>query len=122
MSLSEDEMSADEDEDEMTSNEEASELIERTIHENKVVIFSKTTCQPCKNTKNLFNELGQLFVDIDLEKRSDANDIFAELKKITGINTVPKVFINGKYVGGSSHVKLLNETGELERLLVNKKI
>ena len=44
-------------------------------------------------------------------------DLYAELRKKTGMMTVPQIFINGELVGGYSELSKLDEEGKLDPLL-----
>lgn len=76
-----------------------------------------------------------------MENRDDCADIQAALGELTGATSVrfyshvyvfdhseihlfilrvfqvPRVFVNGQFIGGGTDVKKLNETGELAKLL-----
>jgi glutaredoxin 3 len=45
-----------------------SEIVQNTIASSKVVMFSKTTCPFCVKAKNLFDDLGQAFVTLELDE------------------------------------------------------
>ncbi|XP_055313914.1 uncharacterized protein LOC129575076 [Sitodiplosis mosellana] len=95
----------------------AAEFVSETIAKDKVVIFSKTYCPYCTMAKEQFQKLKQEFTAIELENRDDCNEIQAALGQITGGTTVPRVFVKGKFIGGGTDVKKLNESGELKKLL-----
>lgn len=54
---------------------------------------------------------------VELEQRADGTAIQEIVKEMTGNMTVPSVFINHKFVGGSSDVQDKFDSGELTRLL-----
>jgi len=54
---------------------------------------------------------------IELDNRDDGAAIQDALLAITGGRTVPRVFIGGKFVGGGSEVKALQESNQLVPLL-----
>lgn len=39
------------------------------------------------------------------------------LGELTGARSVPRVFVNGKFIGGGTDVKKLYESGELNKLV-----
>lgn len=45
------------------------------------------------------------------------NDIQDELQNLTGARSVPRVFVDGKFIGGGTDVKKLYENGELAKML-----
>lgn len=54
---------------------------------------------------------------MELDERDDAADIQAVLGQMTGAKTVPRVFVNGRCIGGGSDVKQLHASGNLLPLL-----
>lgn len=54
---------------------------------------------------------------IEIENRQDCDQIQDVLGNMTGARSVPRVFVNGKFIGGGTDVKKLNETGELAKML-----
>lgn len=64
-----------------------------------------------------FEQLGQHFTAIEIENRKDCDEIQGVLGQLTGARTVPRVFINGKFIGGGSDVKRMANDGSLQRLL-----
>ncbi|XP_060561493.1 uncharacterized protein LOC132721241 [Ruditapes philippinarum] len=92
-------------------------LITSEIQSNCVVIFSKSWCSYCSASKQLCQKLGVDARVIELDKRQDGGDIQNLLGAMTGASTVPRVFINGKCVGGNSEFQQLNKSGKLPELL-----
>lgn len=88
-----------------------------TIDNNKVVIFSKSTCLYSNLAKDQFRKLGVPFFAVELDYRHDGNIIQAILGEMTDASTVPRVFVDGKFIGGGTEVKLFFETGELKKIL-----
>lgn len=80
----------------------------------KVVIYSKTYCPFCVRAKSLFDSKSVSYEEIMVD--SDPN-LFAELKKKSGMMTVPQIFIDDKLVGGYTELAELDSQGELDPLL-----
>lgn len=40
-----------------------------------------------------------------------------ELQRISGVITVPQVYVNGKYIGSDEQIKALDAAGELRKTL-----
>ncbi|EDW60913.1 glutaredoxin [Drosophila virilis] len=91
------------------------QFVRQTIADNKVVIFSKTYCPYCSMAKEQFRKLNVQMTVVELDLRNDADEIQAVLGELTGARTVPRCFINGKFVGGGTDVKRLFEQGILQR-------
>ncbi|KMZ00455.1 uncharacterized protein Dsimw501_GD14776 [Drosophila simulans] len=90
-------------------------FVENTIASNKVVIFSKTYCPYCTMAKEPFKKLNVDATIIELDGNPDGNEIQAVLGEITGARTVPRVFIDGKFIGGGTDIKRMFETGALQK-------
>ncbi|MEM7646156.1 MAG: glutaredoxin 3 [Pseudomonadota bacterium] len=80
----------------------------------KVVVYSKTYCPFCVRAKNLLNEKGAQFEEIMVD--SDP-ELFADLKKKSGMMTVPQIFIDDKLIGGFTELAELDQQGGLDPLL-----
>ncbi len=95
----------------------SAQFVHDSIDNNKVVIFSKTTCLYSNLAKEQFQKLNFPYLTIELDRRDDGNLIQAILGEMTDASTVPRVFVDGKFIGGGTEVKKLYESGELKRLL-----
>lgn len=67
---------------------------------NKVLIFSKSTCPFCTRVKNLFSSINVDHQIIELDQLGEGSAIQNTLTDLTGLRTVPNVFVNGKSIGG----------------------
>jgi glutaredoxin-like protein len=63
----------------------------------EVALFSREGCEFCARTKAALKEAGIVYTDISLPPLQRAR----ALRAITGAQTVPQVFVNGKLVGDS---------------------
>ena len=65
----------------------------------------------------MFDALNRRYTVIELDQRDDGSAIQAALGQITGVKTVPRIFLNGKCIGGGSEIKALYESGHLLGML-----
>ncbi|KAI4455885.1 glutaredoxin 2 [Holotrichia oblita] len=93
---------------------QTAQIVKDLIQSDVVVIFSKSYCPYCKLAKEVFGKIDKKFTAIELDSRDDANDIQEVLEELTGARTVPRVFVNGKCLGGGTDVKNLYENGKLQ--------
>lgn len=100
-----------------SSSPESLDFIKKTISSNKIAIFSKSYCPYCRKAKAVFKELKQVPYVVELDERVDGRDIQDALNELIGRRTVPQVFVNGKYIGGSDDTVAAYESGELAKLL-----
>ncbi|XP_013413340.1 glutaredoxin-2, mitochondrial [Lingula anatina] len=89
------------------------QFINEEVSKNCVTIFSKTSCGFCKRTKRLLDQLEVPYKSIELNCRDDGPLIQQELQVMTGSSTVPSVFVNGQYIGGSDDTNRLQKEGKL---------
>ena len=79
-----------------------------------VIIYSASWCAPCRFAKQLLNEKGVKFNEIDIEKEGISRQ---GLEKLTGGSTVPQICINNEYIGGYDALLALEQSGKLDKLL-----
>merc|ERR1711964_424397 len=93
------------------------------IKNNKVMVFAKTNCGFSKKAKNallrvipeLSEKHGVEVLNIDVER--DGPEMQEALEKITRVDTVPQIFIGGKYFGDGVYVARSLETRKLQSIL-----
>lgn len=95
------------------------DFVEDTINNNKVVIFSKSYCPYCAETKQLFrNFFPNVNVKvIELDERPDMTAIQDYIKEKTGRRTVPQTFIGRQHLGGNDDLYAAYEEGKVKTLL-----
>ena len=87
--------------------------IKAEIAGNKVMVYSKSYCPFCVQTKNLLNEKGIEFKVKELDQIADGQKIQDALAQMTNQRTVPNIFINGEHLGGNSDLVKANDDGSL---------
>ncbi|KAM9324930.1 glutaredoxin 2 [Gastrophryne carolinensis] len=97
--------------------DDATKTIEEAIADNCVVIFSKTTCPYCKMAKETFNDINVSYKAIELDQIENGGQLLSALHKMTGARTVPRVFVNGKCIGGGNETRKLNQDGKLLQIV-----
>ena len=101
-----------------------SDHIEQLIRKYPVMVFSKSYCPYSKKAKDILSKynLGENYHVLELDQLSSKTDQYQdELGKLTGARTVPRVFINGKCIGGGDDTSALDKKGDLQRLLKEAK-
>lgn len=80
-----------------------------------VEIYTKMMCPYCVRAKRLLSDKGVHFEEYDITlggpKRVEM------LERAKGGFTVPQIFIDGRHVGGSDDLALLDRQGKLDPLL-----
>ena len=98
--------------------------LEKQIASRPCIVFSKSSCPFCKETKELLSKLGTMYTVVELDEVDGGMATQAELGNVVGRVSVPAVFAGGKYLGGCNDggmggIKPLHERGELKPLLVS---
>ncbi len=98
------------------------EFIEQTVHDNPVVLFMKGSAQ--------FPQCGfsgraiQLLKENGVTKLVTVNvleddEVRQGVKAYSNWPTVPQLYVNGEFVGGSDIMGEMHESGELKKLLAS---
>ncbi|NXH21473.1 GLRX2 protein, partial [Bucco capensis] len=95
------------------SHDAAVNQIQEIIADNCVVIFSKTTCSYCRMAKKVFEGMNVNYKAVELDMNTNGSQFQDILEQMTGARTVPRVFVNGSFVGGATDVQRLHEEGKL---------
>jgi glutaredoxin 3 len=100
--------------------------IERFITENKVAMFSFSTCPFCRRAKDYLSEKGIPYAVIELDQlpNNEGNELRSVLGRQVKRTSVPCIFINGNFIGGCNDgpgLLPLAKSGELQVLLKGKK-
>jgi len=92
--------------------------IRKTNSSQPIVVWSKTYCPYSIRVKKLFDKLGYDFQGIELDELNDEEDVQDALERVSGLSTVPNVYIGGKHIGGCDDTVALHMRGELIPLLI----
>ena len=98
---------------------ELQERLDKIVHDNKVVVFMKGTklmpqCGFSNNVVQILNVLGVPFETVDVLADSD---IRQGIKEYSSWPTIPQVYVNGQFVGGSDILIELYQKGELQEMV-----
>ena len=75
-----------------------------------IKIYTTNWWGPCKATKELLNDKGLSYEEINIEEVGISRD---DLMKLTGGYTVPQIIINDEVIGGFDKLLILNQKGKL---------
>jgi monothiol glutaredoxin len=98
---------------------ELKERIDNLLKENKILVFMKGSklmpmCGFSNNVVQMLNSFGVPFHTIDV---LDDNEIRQGIKEYSTWPTIPQVYINGQFVGGSDILMELYQKGELQQMV-----
>jgi monothiol glutaredoxin len=100
-------------------NPETKERIEQLIQGNKIVVFMKGNklmpqCGFSNNVVQILNVLGVPFETVDV---LEDQEIRQSIKEFSNWPTIPQVYINGEFIGGSDIMIELYQNGELQQMV-----
>ncbi|KAM0354316.1 hypothetical protein ACHAPU_001360 [Fusarium lateritium] len=96
---------------------QASAKVQTLIDNNSVVVFSKSYCPYCTQTKKTLDDLNTEYELLELDQESDGSALQDALEQISGQRTVPNVYIKQKHIGGNSDIQSLKSGKKLADLL-----
>lgn len=101
---------------------EVGNQVDSFVTDNKVAMFSFTTCPFCRKAKDVLDEKGISYTSLELDELEGnrGNEIRAMLGRKTKRTSVPSIFIGGNYIGGCNDgpgLIPLNDSGELDNML-----
>jgi glutaredoxin 3 len=81
----------------------------------KILMYATGVCPYCVRAEQLLrrkgvSEIEKVRVDLDPARRD-------EMIALTGLRTVPQIFINDRHIGGCDELYALDRAGELDPLL-----
>jgi glutaredoxin 3 len=80
----------------------------------RIEIYTTPFCGYCARAKSLLDKKGAAYEETDVmmdEKKR------VEMRERAKRTTVPQIFINGQYIGGSDELAALEQAGKLDALL-----
>ncbi|GAX35350.1 MAG: Grx4 family monothiol glutaredoxin [Nodularia sp. (in: cyanobacteria)] len=98
---------------------ETKEKIDNLLQQNKIMVFMKGNklmpqCGFSNNVVQILNTLAVPFETVDVLADSD---IRQGIKEYSNWPTIPQVYIDGQFVGGSDILIELYQKGELQQLV-----
>lgn len=98
---------------------ELKEQIDSLVNQNKIMVFMKGTklmpqCGFSNNVVQILNTLGIPFETVDILADQELRQ---GIKEYSNWPTIPQVYINGEFVGGSDVMIELYQNGELQQLV-----
>jgi glutaredoxin 3 len=80
-----------------------------------ITIYTKAWCPYCAAAKELLQNKGAPFDEIDIGAQPDRRSEM--MTRAGGRSTVPQIFVGEQHVGGCDDLYALDRRGELDRLL-----
>ena len=98
--------------------------IKNMINNNDVVLFMKgdPDFPQCGFSANAVGILNYFKIDFKSYNVLESIELRQGIKDFSNWPTVPQIFIKGEFIGGSDILKEIAENGEIDKILVEKKI
>jgi monothiol glutaredoxin len=98
---------------------ELKERLDNLVNQNKIVVFMKGTklmpqCGFSNNVVQMLNTLGVPFETVDVLEDSE---IRQGIKEYSNWPTIPQVYVDGQFVGGSDILIEMYQKGELQQVV-----
>ncbi len=98
---------------------EAKERIDNLVHQNKILVFMKGNklmpqCGFSNNVVQILNTLGVPYETVDV---LEDYEIRQGIKEYSNWPTIPQVYLNGEFIGGSDIMISLYQKGELQQMV-----
>lgn len=93
--------------------------IEQLLNQNKIMVFMKGSklmpqCGFSNNVVQILNSLGVPYETVDILAEPE---IRQGIKEYSNWPTIPQIYINGEFVGGSDIAIELYQNGELQQMV-----
>ncbi|WP_019505395.1 Grx4 family monothiol glutaredoxin [Pleurocapsa sp. PCC 7319] len=100
-------------------NSETKAKIDKLVNENKIMVFMKGSklmpqCGFSNNVVQILNTLGVPYETVDILADPE---IRQGIKEYSNWPTIPQIYINGEFVGGSDIAIELYQSGELQQMV-----
>ena len=99
--------------------DEVKNRIQDMVNSSKVFLFMKGVPEmpQCGFSARVAGILNHLNVDFKSFDVLSDEDIRQGIKEFSNWPTIPQLYVNGKFIGGSDIVAQMQESGELQKLL-----
>lgn len=98
---------------------ELKERIDNLVNQNKILVFMKGNklmpqCGFSNNVVQILNALGVPYETVDI---LEDYEVRQGIKEYSSWPTIPQVYVNGEFVGGSDVMIELYQKGELQQMV-----
>lgn len=98
---------------------ELKEQIDNLVSQNKILVFMKGTklmpqCGFSNNVVQILNTLGVPYATVDILANQE---IRQGIKEYSNWPTIPQLYIDGKFIGGSDILIEMYQKGELQQMV-----
>ncbi|MDW7668746.1 MAG: glutaredoxin 3 [Bacillota bacterium] len=80
----------------------------------EVTLYTTKFCPYCIKALRMLSKKEVSYKNIDVNKNQE---LYKKIKKQTGSNTVPQIFIEEEFIGGYDEMNQLDKEGKLDSML-----
>jgi len=80
----------------------------------RVTVYTVPNCLDCGAVKNLLEQAGIPYREVDISKIPDSREA---LSLLSGLRSMPQVFVDGRFIGQVAEVRHMIQTGQLQAML-----
>ena len=96
--------------------------VKKLLAEHRLIMFSKSSCPFCLRCKLVLNKTGKSYHVVELDAHGDGKQLQESLSKLSGIRTVPQTFLDGEFLGDSTIISNLYDSGKLSKLFEKREL
>ncbi|XP_070536047.1 glutaredoxin-1-like [Ptychodera flava] len=106
------------------SERSARKFVDKMIEGNKLLVFAIPYCPYTKRAMEIFkkHKIERLVEEVFIHDRKDMVEVQAYFVELTGAKSVPRIFLDGEFLGGCEELEDMDGEGRLEDLLREKKL
>ncbi|CEF60696.1 Glutaredoxin-1 [Strongyloides ratti] len=98
--------------------QEIEKTVQNLLFHHKVILFSKTHCIFSKRAKEILSKYDlKEYEIVELDLIDHGPKYLKALKKLSGIHTVPQLFIDGEFIGDARKIISKDASGTLKEIL-----
>jgi glutaredoxin 3 len=71
----------------------------------ETIVYTKNFCPYCDMAKQLLEEKGIAFTEININNAANPADVLSSIQKITNRKTFPQIVLQGLYIGGYTDLR-----------------
>lgn len=80
----------------------------------QLTVYTVPNCLDCGAVKNLLDEAGIPFKEVDINRVPGSRDALALL---SGIRSVPQVFAGSRFIGQVAEIRYLVQSGKIHQII-----
>ncbi|MDH3689512.1 MAG: glutaredoxin family protein [Gammaproteobacteria bacterium] len=80
----------------------------------KIEIFSGPQCGYCKQAKEILDQKGLSYQDLDISDQQHRTEL---MRRLPRTRSIPQIFVDGEHIGGFEDLQTLDADSRLNKML-----